>query len=65
MQKGIKNISDLVHFIEKIFGVNLSNIDLTKYYNRIPTGLQYLYVIEDFFALHNCKFETIRFFNNQ
>lgn len=65
MKTAVKNINDLVLFIEKLFGVNLSNLDLTKYDNRIPTCLKYLYAIEDFFAVHNCKFETIRFFNNQ
>lgn len=65
MQKEIKNINDLVYFIENFFEVDLSNIDLTKYDNRIPTCLQYLYAVEDFFALYDCKYETIRFFNNQ
>jgi hypothetical protein len=61
----ITTISDLVCFIETLFKVDLSAIDLNKYDNRIPTCLQYLYAIEDFFALYDCKYETIRFFNNQ
>jgi hypothetical protein len=65
MQRAIKNIEDLIHFIEKLFKVDFSAIDLNKYDNRIPSCLQYLYAIEDFFALYDCKFETIRFFNNQ
>jgi hypothetical protein len=65
MQKELRDINDLVQFIEKLFLIDLSNIDLTKYDTRIPTCLQYLYAIEDFFALYDCKYETIRFFNNQ
>jgi hypothetical protein len=61
----ITTISDLVNFIETLFKVDLSAIDLNKYDNRIPSCLQYLYALEDFFALYDCKFETIRFFNNQ
>jgi hypothetical protein len=61
----ITTISDLVSFIETLFKVDLSAIALNKYDIRIPKCLQYLYAIEDFFALYDCKFETIRFFNNQ
>lgn len=61
----IKNINDLIQFIEKQFGVDLSAIDLTKFDNRIPTCLKVLYAIEDFFATYDCKYESIRFFNNQ
>jgi hypothetical protein len=61
----ITTISDLVRFIETLFKVDLSAIDLNKYDPRVPTCLQYLYAIEDFFATYDCKFETIRFFNNQ
>jgi hypothetical protein len=61
----INNIIDFVVFIESYFHVDLSAIDFNKYDHRIPKCLQYLYGIEDFFASYDCKFETIRFFNNQ
>jgi hypothetical protein len=65
MQRAIKNIEDLIHFIEKLFGVDLSKLDVKRYDNRLPKCLRYLYAIEDFFTSYDCKFEIIRFFNNQ
>lgn len=64
-QKQIENLKDLIDWISYFFDVDLSKLSLDKYDQILPTCLQYLYAIEDFFAKHNCKFETIRFFNNQ
>jgi hypothetical protein len=65
MQQTIKHFEDLLHFIGNLFEVDLSKLNISPYDNRLPKSLQYLYAIEDFFAKHDCKFETVRFFNNQ
>jgi hypothetical protein len=62
--RSIENMDGLIGTIGSLFGVNLHNLDLRKYVG-LPTALRCLYAIEDFFELHDCKFKTIRFFNNQ
>jgi hypothetical protein len=65
MQKPIENIKDLCDWVALFFDVDLSNINIEQYNSQLPDCLRYLYAIEDFFAIHDCKFDTIRFFNNQ
>jgi hypothetical protein len=65
MQNSLKNFKDLIDWITLFFNVNLSNINIEQYNSQLPDCLRYLYAIENFFATHNCKFQTIRFFNNQ
>lgn len=59
----IKKIQDLKLFIQKKFDVNFNtyHLDINKH---LPVALQEIYLMDHFFAKHNCVYETIRFFRN-
>ena len=59
----IKTIADLKKLIEKLFHVDFNNFDVSLH-EDLPFALKEIYRIDLFFANHDCKYETIRFFRN-